>query len=202
MTGYTHNSKTLWRVWDPEFQKMEALSDVIFDKERNAHMSCLHGSNETNTDMFGLPGDGEYIEVMDTGDQPLWREDSQPTQLNPRSTSHMHEDPDEEAENAHSRRLCREDQTAQCSAADAESIAHSRRLHRKDQTARRSDAMKNSSQVLLAAPAPDPPIGSCATRSQAKSSAEAFTASAADPFTYTEAMEMVQRDHWKRALEE
>jgi len=46
MVGYTHDSKTLWSIWDPEFQKVKAQSEVVFDVERNAHMSCQHGSNE------------------------------------------------------------------------------------------------------------------------------------------------------------
>jgi hypothetical protein len=54
------------------------------------------------------------------------------------------------------------------------------------------------------APAPAPPIGSRVTRSQREASAEALTASEAtgDPYTYAEAMESPQRDHWKRAMEE
>jgi len=44
----------------------------------------------------------------------------------------MHEAPDEEAENAHSRRLRREDQTAKRLAADAENITHSWLLRRED----------------------------------------------------------------------
>jgi hypothetical protein len=127
----------LWRIWDPEFQKVKAQSEVVFDEERNAHMSCQPGSNEI--DMFGLPEDEEYVDEKDTGDEPL--RDSQPMQIGKRSTSHMHEAPDEEAEYiAHSRRLRREDQTAQRSAADAENIAHSRHLRREDQTAQRSAA--------------------------------------------------------------
>jgi hypothetical protein len=225
MVGYTHYSKTLWRIWDPEFQKVKAQSEVIFDEERNAHMLCQHGSNEN--DMFGLPEDEEYVNEKDTGDEPL--RDSQPMQIGKRSTSHMQEAPDKEAENiAHSRRIRREDQTAQRWAADAENITHSRRLRREDQTAQRSAAdgeniapsrrlrreaqtarrssteMKKSSQVPPASPAPAPLIGSRVTRSQGKASAEALTASEAigDPFTYAEAMLNPQRDHWKRAVEE
>jgi hypothetical protein len=126
MVGYTHHSKTLWRIWDPECQKVKAKSEVVFDEERNVHMSCQAGRNEI--DMFGLPEDEEYVDEKDTGDEPL--RDSQPTQIGKRSTSHMHEPPDEKAENiAPSRCLRREDQTAQRSAADAdaENIAHSRR---------------------------------------------------------------------------
>jgi len=207
MVGCTHDSKSLWRIWDPEFQKVKAQSEVVFDEERNAHMLCKHGSNKI--DIFGLAEDEEYVEEIDTRDEPLRGQDSQPTQIGKRSRSHMHEAPDEEAENAHSRRLRREDRTAQRSAADANNIAHSRRLRREDQTARRSAAaLKKSSQVLpvspAPAPAPAPPIGSHVTRCQGKPSAEALMASEAtgDPYTYAEAMESPQRDHWKRAMEE
>ena len=189
MVGYTHDSKTLWRIWDPEFQKVKAQSEVVFDEERNAHMLCQHGSNEI--DMFVVSEDEEYVDETDTGGQ-----DSQPTQIPKISKSHMHGAPDEEAENvhsqrlrredqtaqrsaadaetAHSRRLRQEDQTAQRSAADAEIITHSRRLRREDQTAQCSAAaIKKSSQVPRAAPAPAPPIGSRVTRSQCKASAGA-----------------------------
>jgi len=221
MVSYTHDSKTLWRIWDPEFQKVKAKSEVIFNEERNAHMSCQPGSNEI--DMFGLPEDEEYVDEKDTGDEPL--RDSQPTQIDKRSTYHMHTAPDEEAENiAHSRRLRREDQTAQHSAADAENIVHSRRLRRHDQTAQRlsadaeniaccrrircedqtawhlAAAIKKSYQPPPASPAP--PIASRVTRSQGKASAEELMASIEDPFTYAEAMESPQRDRLKRAIEE
>jgi hypothetical protein len=116
----------------------------------------------------------------------------------------MHEAPDEKAENiAHSRRLRREDQTAQHSAANAENIADSRHLCREDQTARPSAAaIKKSSQVLPASPAP--PMAHRITSSQGTASAEALTASEAtgDPFTYADAMESPQQDHWKRAMED
>ena len=101
MVSYTHNSKTLCRLWNPEFQRVKAQSEVVFDEERNAHMSCQHESNEI--DIFELPEDEEYVEKSATGDEPL--RDSQPTQIGKRSKSHMHKAPDEEAENAHSRRL-------------------------------------------------------------------------------------------------
>jgi len=160
--------------------------------------------------MFGLSEDEEYVNETDTGGQ-----DWQPTQIGERYKSHIHEAPDKEAENAHSRRLCREDQTAPYSASHAENIAHSQRLRREDQTARCSAAaIKKSSQVPRAAstpapvpvpvpvPVPAPPIRSRVTRSQGKASAAALTASASDPFTYAEAMESPQRNHWKRAMEE
>jgi len=55
MAGYTNYSKTVWRIWDPKFQRAKTQSEVVFDKESNAHMLCQHGSNEI--DMFGLPED-------------------------------------------------------------------------------------------------------------------------------------------------
>jgi len=90
MVGYTHDSKTLWRLWVPEFQRAKAQSEVVFDEERNAHMWCQHESNEI--DIFELPEDEEYVEESDTGDEPL--RDSQPTQIGKRSKSHMHKAPD------------------------------------------------------------------------------------------------------------
>jgi len=197
MVGYTHDSKMLWRIWDPEFQRVKTQSEVVFDEERNAHMSCQHESNEI--DMFGLPEDEEYVKETDIGDEPL--KDSQPMQIGKRCKYHMHKAPDEDTENTHSRCLRREDQTAQGLAANAENIAHSLRLRSKDQTARRSAAaIKKSSRVPSTAPAPT--IGSRVTRSQRKTSAEASRASAENPYTYVEAMKSPQQDHWKRAMEE
>jgi len=77
MVGYIHDSNTLWRLWEPEFQIVKAQSEVIFDEEKNAHMSCQHERNEI--DIFELPEDEEYVEESDTGDKP--HRDSQPTQL-------------------------------------------------------------------------------------------------------------------------
>jgi hypothetical protein len=65
----------LWRLWDSEFQRVKAKSEVVFDEERNAQMSCQHERNEI--DMFELPEDEEYVEETDTRDEPL--RDSQPT---------------------------------------------------------------------------------------------------------------------------
>jgi hypothetical protein len=83
MVGYTHNSKTLWRLWDPEFQRVKAQSEVVIDEETNAHMPCQHESNEIG--MFELPEDKEYIKETDTGDKPL--RVSQPTQIGKSSVS-------------------------------------------------------------------------------------------------------------------
>jgi len=164
---------------------MKAQSELVFDEERNEHMSCQDGSNEIY--IFVLPEDDNYVGEIDTAGEPLRGQHSQPTQVGKRSTSLMHEAPEEEAEH----------------------ITHSLRLRRDDQTARRSAAaIKKWSHVPRAAPDPSPvpapaaPIGSRVTKSHCKVSAEALTASATNPFTYTEAMQSPQRDHWKRAMEE
>jgi len=86
MVGYTQNSKTLWRISDREFQNAKAQSEVVFDEERNAHMSCQHGTNEI--DIFGLPEDEKYIDETDTRGEPLRGQDSEPTQIGKRSKSH------------------------------------------------------------------------------------------------------------------
>jgi len=103
MVGFTHDSNTLRGIWDRELQKVKTQSDVVFDEIRNAHMSCQHVTNEI--DVFGLPEDEKYVEEIDTGDKPFLEQDSHPTQLGKRSRSHMHEAPDKQADNAHSRRL-------------------------------------------------------------------------------------------------
>jgi len=91
---------------------VKAQSEVVFDEERNAHMSCQHGSNEI--DIFELPEDAEYVNKIDTRDEPLQGQDSQPRQIDKRSKSHMQEASDKEAENTHSRSLRHEDQTTHC----------------------------------------------------------------------------------------
>jgi len=118
----------MWRIWDPEFQYVKAKSDVILDEGRNAHMSHLHECNEIDTNIVRRPENNEFIEQIHSVDEPFWSQDSQYMQFGKRSTAHMHQAPDEEADNVHSWCLSQDDQTAQCSAADAENITHSRPL--------------------------------------------------------------------------
>jgi hypothetical protein len=68
MVSYVHDSTTLWRIWDPAFRVVRSQSDVIFDAERNAHSSCLHGDQ---TDIFELPEETEYVEEIETGGDGL-----------------------------------------------------------------------------------------------------------------------------------
>ena len=64
MVGYAHDSTTMWRVWDPQFQVVRQQSDVIFDEVRNAYISCPQEHAEK--DIFGLPQDEVHIEEIDT----------------------------------------------------------------------------------------------------------------------------------------
>jgi len=104
MVGCTHDSETLWRICDREYQKIKAQTEVDFNEERNAHMLCQHGS--IAIDIFGLPEDKEYVEERDTGNEPLRGQDTPTMQIGKTSPSHLYEDPNKEGENAHSRRIC------------------------------------------------------------------------------------------------
>jgi len=82
MVGYVHDSTTLWRIWDPEHNTVKDQSDVIFDEDRNAYISCpqsLKRKNSSETeqpeetpeeiteiDLFDLPQDEIHIEEIDT----------------------------------------------------------------------------------------------------------------------------------------
>jgi hypothetical protein len=119
------------------------------------------------------------IQPTEIGSQPT-QIGSQPTEIGMISTYHTHQGTDKEAEIAHSRNLCRKNQPAQCLAANAENITHSRCFRRDDQTARCfAAAIRKSSHVPLAAPAPT--IRSGVTSSHGKASAEALTAFPEDP---------------------
>jgi len=74
MVGYVHDSTTLWRIWHPAFQVVRSQSDVIYDEERNAHSSCLHGDH---TVIFELPEETESIEQIDSGDGFLQAQDNE-----------------------------------------------------------------------------------------------------------------------------
>ena len=77
MVGYVHDSTTLWRIWDPEHNTVKAQSDVIFDEERNAYLSCPQSLKQkqgvhddepketTEIDIFGLPQEETHIEDID-----------------------------------------------------------------------------------------------------------------------------------------
>jgi hypothetical protein len=62
MVGYTQNSTTIRRMWAPEFKAVKAQSEVIFDEDRNAHVSCLQGNEN---DIFELPQETKYVEELE-----------------------------------------------------------------------------------------------------------------------------------------
>jgi len=69
MVSYIYDLTTHWRIWNPAFQIVRSQLNVIFDEERNAHSSFLHGYK---TDLFEQPGETEYAEEMETdGDELL-----------------------------------------------------------------------------------------------------------------------------------
>lgn len=38
MVSYKHNSKTLWRLWHPKWQRVKTESEVFVEEDRNPHM--------------------------------------------------------------------------------------------------------------------------------------------------------------------
>jgi len=52
MLGYVHDTRKIWRIWDPEQRKVVNCSDVKFDENQTARISCI--DNENNA--LGLPG--------------------------------------------------------------------------------------------------------------------------------------------------
>jgi len=45
MLGYLHNTTKIWRRWDPEQRKVVNCSDVEFDENQTAHISCRDNEN-------------------------------------------------------------------------------------------------------------------------------------------------------------
>jgi hypothetical protein len=78
MVGYVHDSTTLWRIWDPEHNTVKAQSDVIFDQDRNAYISCPQSLKRKNLgemdqldeisdiDLFDQPQEEIQVEEIDT----------------------------------------------------------------------------------------------------------------------------------------
>jgi len=227
MVGYTHDSTTLWRIWDPNFQVVRAQSEVIFDEERNAYVS----STTDGIDIFGLPENAEYIEELHTGDGLL---DGRPKDISGTGKGHSggdhgHTDdvtdvhchvPDDHTRRSLPARTAsrsyppdegdtiflahRRGHSTREPPVSRRHIEHSGRLRRENHTARRKAAAMTKKST-----GPPPSTTRRVTRSQAKASAEALMASAlasttinGDPSTYAEAMAGPLRDHWKRAIDE
>ena len=77
MVGYVHNFTRLWRICDPAFRVVRSQSDIIYDEERNAHASCLHGDQ---TDIFELPEETEYVKEIETGGDGLLHDHTRTSQ--------------------------------------------------------------------------------------------------------------------------
>jgi len=108
MVGYVHDSTTLWRIWDPEHNTVKAQSDVIFDEERNAYISCpqsllckkgVHDNDleeTTEIDIFGLLEEETHIEEIDINasrtDESIAHGCTQDTSGMAESISHGHTD--------------------------------------------------------------------------------------------------------------
>jgi hypothetical protein len=231
MVGYVHDLTTLWRIWDPAFQVVRSQSNVNFDEERNTHASCLPGDhtdifalpeeteyideidngdgllqaqeNETGTQDNETGGDGllhdhagnsRTGEGHGSGDHDCTDDDTDrnlPDADNrrslPASTGVRSRPPDEQEAPLLSRKT----------------VVHDRHLRRENDKARQTAAItKQSCQ---------PPRTNRITRNQVKISANALiimakalasTSINSDPFTYAEAMDSPQHEHWKRAMEE
>jgi len=214
MVGYVHDLTTLWRIWDPAFRVVRSQSDVIFDEERNAHSSCLHGDQ---TDIFKLPEETEYVDEIETGGDGLLHDHARTSRTGEGHGSGDHDctddDTDHNLPDADNRRSLPGSTGVRSHPPDEEdappvsraTVVHNRHLHREYDKARRTAAMtKQSCQ-------PQPPCTNRVTRSQVKISANALiimakalpsTSINSNPFTYAEAMDSPQHEHWKRAMEE
>ena len=67
MVGYVHDSTTTWRIWDPDFKKVNTQSDVIFDEERNVYVTCSPppANEESTTDLLGLKKEEVHVEELE-----------------------------------------------------------------------------------------------------------------------------------------
>jgi len=212
MVGYMHDSTTLWRIWDTACRVERSQSDVIFDKKRNANASCLHGDQ---TDIFELPEEMEYVEEIETGGDGLLHDHAGTSRKGEGHGSGNHECTDDNKDHilpdvddcrsphASTDVWSRPPDEEDAPPVSRETVVHNRYLRRENDKAHLMAAMtKQSCQ---------PPCTNRITRSQVKISANALiimvkalasTSINSDPFTYAEAMDSPQRDHWRRAMEE
>jgi len=61
MVEYVHDSTTLWRIWDPEHNIGKDQSEVIFDEDRNAYLSCPQSLKRNNSSETEQPDIAEEI---------------------------------------------------------------------------------------------------------------------------------------------
>jgi len=195
-------------MWDPAFGVVRSQSDVMFDKDRNAHASCLHGDQ---TDFFELPEETKYIQEIETGRDGLLHDHAGTSQTGEANRSGDHDCTDNDTDHilpdadnrqsppastgVRSRPLDEEDAPP----VSRETVVHNLHLRCENDKAHRMAAMtKQSCQP--------PPRTNRVPRSQVKISANALiimakaltsTSINSDPVTYADAMDSPQRDHWK-----
>jgi len=167
--------------------------------------------------MFQLPQEAEYVEEIETGGDGLLHDDAGTTRTGEGHGSGDHDCTDDDADHnlpdADNRRSLSASTGVRSRPPDEEdapqvpreTVVPNRHLRREYDKAHRPAAMtKDSFQ-------PQPPHTNRVTRSQVKSSANALiimakalasTSINSNPFTYTEAMDSPQHEHWKRAMEE
>jgi len=213
MVGYVHNWTTLWRIWDPAFREVWSQSDVIFDKERNTHSSCLHGDE---TDIFEVPEETEYFEEIETGGDGLLHYHAGTSRTGAGHWSGDYDctdnDTDHNMSNADNHRSLPASTGVRSGPPDEEdaspvskeTIDYNRHLHHKKHRAHRMVAMTMQSCQ------PSPRTNRI-TRSQVNLSANeviilpmahALTLINSDPFTYAEAIDSPQWNQWERGMEE
>jgi len=212
MIGYEHDSTTLWRISDPALWVVRSQSDVIFQEERNTHASCLH---QDQKDIFELPKETEYVKEIETGGDGLLQDHAGTSQIGEGDGSGDHDCADNDTDHilpdadnhgslpaSTGMRSCWPDME-DAPLVSRETIVHNQHLNRENDKAPRMAAM--TKQLC------QPPHTNRITRSQVTISANALiimakvltsTSINSDPFTYAEAMDSPQQDHWKRAMEE
>ena len=210
MVGYVHDSTTHWRILDPSLRVVRSQSEVIFDEERNSLASCLHGDE---TDIFEPPEPTDYVEEIETRRDGLLYDHAGTSHTGEghgrgdhncthHDTNH-HSPDDRRSLPAHTVVSSRSPDDENAPLVSRETVVHNGHLHPHNDTARQMAPMtKQSSQ---------PPLTNRITRSQVTISPNALiimakalasTSINSDPFTYSEAMDSPQPDHWKREMEE
>jgi hypothetical protein len=205
------DSTTLSSIWDPSFRVVRSKSDVICDKERTAHSSFLHGDQR---DIFELPEDTEYVEEIETGGDGLLHDPAGSSRTGEGHQSGDYDCTDDDInhnlpDNRRGVPACTGVRSRLPDKEDAppvsgETLVHTRHLHDE------SDKTRQTAALTKASYQPQPPCTNHVTRSQVTMSANeliimantlASTSINRDPFTYVDAMDSLQRDDWKRAME-
>jgi hypothetical protein len=223
MVGYVYDSTTVLLICDLAFQIVRSKSNVIFNEERNTHISCLPGDH---TGIFQVTEETEYIEEIDGGDGLLKAQDNETRGdgllhnhagnsrrgEGHRSGDHdcTDDDTDHNLPDADNRRSppastgvrSRPPGEEDAPSVSRETVVHNRHLRRENDKPRQMAAMtKQSCQP--------PPRTNHISRGQVRISANALiimgmalASMTSNPFTSMEAMDSLQHEHWKQPIEE